>query len=158
MRSTERSRPRRRPAVMTNRGGLAHFLHGLCGGLGADRDSWTAARHCRAYCTVVGRVSSSRTARSEAGVCPLSQATALIEAVLVTLGVIVAFFAGVPVALAAFLGGALLLVARYQGAQGLSGAGLFHFNPVEPPGAGAPLSAEKHSPRRLPPPRGLQFT
>lgn len=36
----------------------------------------------------------------------------LIKAVLVTLGVIVAFFAGVPVALAAFLGGALLLVTR----------------------------------------------
>src|SRR5215470_1972265 len=36
----------------------------------------------------------------------------LIKAVLVTLGVIVAFFAGVPVAMAAFLGGALLLVTR----------------------------------------------
>ena len=36
----------------------------------------------------------------------------LIKAVLVTLGVIVAFFAGVPVALAAFLGGALLLITR----------------------------------------------
>jgi Na+/H+ antiporter NhaD/arsenite permease-like protein len=36
----------------------------------------------------------------------------LIKAVLVTLGVIVAFFAGVPVARAAFLGGALLLVTR----------------------------------------------
>jgi Na+/H+ antiporter NhaD/arsenite permease-like protein len=36
----------------------------------------------------------------------------LIKAVLVTLGVIAAFFAGVPVAMAAFLGGALLLVTR----------------------------------------------
>jgi Na+/H+ antiporter NhaD/arsenite permease-like protein len=36
----------------------------------------------------------------------------LIKAVLVTLGVIIAFFAGVPVAMAAFLGGALLLVTR----------------------------------------------
>jgi Na+/H+ antiporter NhaD/arsenite permease-like protein len=36
----------------------------------------------------------------------------LIKAVLVTLGVIGAFFAGVPVAMAAFLGGALLLVTR----------------------------------------------
>lgn len=36
----------------------------------------------------------------------------LIKAVSVTLGVIVAFFAGVPVAMAAFLGGALLLVTR----------------------------------------------
>ena len=36
----------------------------------------------------------------------------LIKAVLVTLGVIVAFFAGVPVAMAAFLGGALLLITR----------------------------------------------
>jgi Na+/H+ antiporter NhaD/arsenite permease-like protein len=36
----------------------------------------------------------------------------LIKAVLVTFGVIVAFFAGVPVAMAAFLGGALLLVTR----------------------------------------------
>jgi Na+/H+ antiporter NhaD/arsenite permease-like protein len=36
----------------------------------------------------------------------------LIKAVLVTLAVIVAFFAGVPVAMAAFLGGALLLVTR----------------------------------------------
>jgi len=36
----------------------------------------------------------------------------LIKAVFVTLGVIVAFFAGVPVAVAAFLGGALLLVTR----------------------------------------------
>ncbi|MFY9840439.1 MAG: SLC13 family permease [Xanthobacteraceae bacterium] len=36
----------------------------------------------------------------------------LIKAVLVTLGVIVAFFAGVPVAMAAFLGGSLLLVTR----------------------------------------------
>jgi Na+/H+ antiporter NhaD/arsenite permease-like protein len=36
----------------------------------------------------------------------------LIKAVLVTFGVIAAFFAGVPVAMAAFLGGALLLVTR----------------------------------------------
>jgi Na+/H+ antiporter NhaD/arsenite permease-like protein len=36
----------------------------------------------------------------------------LIKAVVVTLGVIVAFFAGVPVAMAALLGGALLLVTR----------------------------------------------
>lgn len=36
----------------------------------------------------------------------------LVKAVLVTLGVIAAFFAGVPVAMAAFLGGALLLVTR----------------------------------------------
>src|SRR5205085_960040 len=36
----------------------------------------------------------------------------LIKAVLVTLGVIAAFFAGVPVAMAVFLGGALLLVTR----------------------------------------------
>jgi Na+/H+ antiporter NhaD/arsenite permease-like protein len=36
----------------------------------------------------------------------------LIKAVVVTLGVIAAFFAGVPVAMAAFLGGALLLVTR----------------------------------------------
>ncbi|HEV2623536.1 MAG TPA: anion transporter [Xanthobacteraceae bacterium] len=36
----------------------------------------------------------------------------LIKAVLVTLGVVAAFFAGVPVAMAAFLGGALLLVTR----------------------------------------------
>ena len=36
----------------------------------------------------------------------------LIKAALVTLGVIAAFFAGVPVAMAAFLGGALLLVTR----------------------------------------------
>ena len=36
----------------------------------------------------------------------------LIKAVFVTLGVIAAFFAGVPVAMAAFLGGALLLVTR----------------------------------------------
>lgn len=36
----------------------------------------------------------------------------LIKAVMVTLGVIAAFFAGVPVAMAAFLGGALLLVTR----------------------------------------------
>lgn len=36
----------------------------------------------------------------------------LAKAVLVTLGVIIAFFAGVPVAMAAFLGGALLLVTR----------------------------------------------
>jgi Na+/H+ antiporter NhaD/arsenite permease-like protein len=36
----------------------------------------------------------------------------LAKAVLVTLGVIAAFFAGVPVAMAAFLGGALLLVTR----------------------------------------------
>jgi Na+/H+ antiporter NhaD/arsenite permease-like protein len=36
----------------------------------------------------------------------------LIKALLVTLGVIVAFFAGVPVAMAAFLGGALLLITR----------------------------------------------
>jgi Na+/H+ antiporter NhaD/arsenite permease-like protein len=36
----------------------------------------------------------------------------LVKAVLVTLGVIAAFFAGVPVSMAAFLGGALLLVTR----------------------------------------------
>jgi Na+/H+ antiporter NhaD/arsenite permease-like protein len=36
----------------------------------------------------------------------------LVKAVLVTLGVIAAFFAGVPVAMASFLGGALLLVTR----------------------------------------------
>ena len=36
----------------------------------------------------------------------------LVKAVLVTFGVIAAFFAGVPVAMAAFLGGALLLVTR----------------------------------------------
>src|SRR5262249_13452931 len=36
----------------------------------------------------------------------------LIKAVLVTFGVIAAFFAGVPVAMAAFLGGALLLITR----------------------------------------------
>jgi Na+/H+ antiporter NhaD/arsenite permease-like protein len=41
----------------------------------------------------------------------------LIKAVLVTLGVIVAFFAGVPVAMAAFLGGALLLITRAIKAQ-----------------------------------------
>jgi Na+/H+ antiporter NhaD/arsenite permease-like protein len=41
----------------------------------------------------------------------------LIKAVLVTLGVIAAFFAGVPVAMAAFLGGALLLVTRAIKAQ-----------------------------------------
>ena len=41
----------------------------------------------------------------------------LTKAVLVTLGVIVAFFAGVPVAMAAFLGGALLLVTRAIKAQ-----------------------------------------
>jgi Na+/H+ antiporter NhaD/arsenite permease-like protein len=41
----------------------------------------------------------------------------LIKAVLVTLGVIAAFFAGVPVAMAAFVGGALLLVTRAIKAQ-----------------------------------------
>jgi hypothetical protein len=44
----------------------------------------------------------------------------LIKAVLVTLGVVAAFFAGVPVAMAAFLGGALLLVTRAISAQSLS--------------------------------------
>ena len=37
----------------------------------------------------------------------------LVKAVLVTFGVIAAFFAGVPVAMAAFLGGALLLLVTY---------------------------------------------
>jgi Na+/H+ antiporter NhaD/arsenite permease-like protein len=41
----------------------------------------------------------------------------LVKAVLVTLGVIAAFFAGVPVAMAAFLGGALMLVTRAIKAQ-----------------------------------------